>query len=52
MRPAKRHEEYKDLVAAAEEELAELRAAGVLDDEQGAGSEETERPATAPAPAG
>ena len=38
MRPAKRYDEYKDLVAAAEEELAEARAADVLGERDLAGS--------------
>jgi hypothetical protein len=38
MRPAKRYDEYKDLVAAAEEELAEARAADLLGERDLAGS--------------
>jgi hypothetical protein len=32
MRPARRYEEFRDLLAAAEEQLAEQRAAELLED--------------------
>ena len=38
MRPAKRYDEFKDLVAAAEEQLAESRAGEVLGDREPAAS--------------
>jgi hypothetical protein len=38
MRPAKRYDEFKDLVAAAEEQLSESRAADVLGERETAGS--------------
>jgi hypothetical protein len=38
LRPANRYDEFKDLVAAAEEELSESRAAAVLDEHEPAGA--------------
>ena len=38
LRPANRYDEFKDLVAAAEEELSEARAAAVLDEHEPAGA--------------
>ena len=38
MRPAKRYDEFKDLVAAAEEQLAESRTGEVLGEREPAAS--------------